>query len=266
MAGLLVSVRSAEEAEAALAGGATVIDVKEPDRGPLGRADVSVWSEVRAVTPAHVPVSVALGELSDWAGVSGPRRVVTSEAFAGISYRKLGLAGARRSWIDDWASCRCAWGRGPAWVAVAYADWKSADAPSVEEVLQAAVSIPDCAGLLIDTYDKTVGHAFESCDWRSLIDRSHEYGRFVALAGGLTEAAIARLAPLGPDLFAVRGAACRDCDRRASVDADRVARLARLVTSSGKWPLVPKRGVILQRDAERPALRSHAERGNELGI
>ena len=36
MTRLLVSVRSAEEAEIALAGGADVIDVKEPRRGALG--------------------------------------------------------------------------------------------------------------------------------------------------------------------------------------------------------------------------------------
>src|SRR5256885_16611977 len=37
-AGLLVSVRSAGEAEAAIAGGADLIDVKEPAYGSLGRA------------------------------------------------------------------------------------------------------------------------------------------------------------------------------------------------------------------------------------
>ena len=36
MTGLLVSVRDAAEAEAALRGGATLIDVKEPRHGSLG--------------------------------------------------------------------------------------------------------------------------------------------------------------------------------------------------------------------------------------
>ena len=49
----------------------------------------------------------------------------------------------------------------------------------------------------------------------------------LTLAGGLDAAAIARLAPLRPDLFAVRGAACRDGDRLAVVDPDRVALLVR---------------------------------------
>src|SRR5207244_7336185 len=46
MTGLLVSVRSAAEAETALAGGADVVDVKEPRRGALGPADPSVWKQV----------------------------------------------------------------------------------------------------------------------------------------------------------------------------------------------------------------------------
>ena len=39
---LLVSVRSAAEAEIALHGGADLIDVKEPTRGSLGRADGAI--------------------------------------------------------------------------------------------------------------------------------------------------------------------------------------------------------------------------------
>ena len=39
---LLVSVRSAGEAVDALAGGCQILDVKDPSRGSLGRADDSV--------------------------------------------------------------------------------------------------------------------------------------------------------------------------------------------------------------------------------
>src|SRR5947209_3237758 len=129
MADLLVSVRSAGEARAALAGGATVIDVKEPDRGPLGRADVAVWRDVREAVPPEVPVSVALGELRDWRGIEGPGR----EAFAGLTYRKLGLAGSGPGWAEEWSRLRDAWGAGPPWIAVAYADWIEADAPHPEQ-------------------------------------------------------------------------------------------------------------------------------------
>ncbi|MBV9124193.1 MAG: hypothetical protein JO112_12620, partial [Planctomycetes bacterium] len=65
MAGLLVSVRSAVEAEAALAGGATLIDVKEPAHGSLGRALDAILEEVVACVGGQCPVSAALGELRE---------------------------------------------------------------------------------------------------------------------------------------------------------------------------------------------------------
>src|SRR5262245_14015076 len=61
--GLLVSVRSAAEAEIALAADADVIDIKEPDRGALGPADPTVWQEVLSVVNGRTVTSAALGEL-----------------------------------------------------------------------------------------------------------------------------------------------------------------------------------------------------------
>lgn len=62
---LLVSVRSAAEAEAALAGGADLIDIKEPTRGSLGRADDRVIADILRQVAGRRPVSAALGELWD---------------------------------------------------------------------------------------------------------------------------------------------------------------------------------------------------------
>src|SRR5437763_1899892 len=58
--GLQVSVRSAAEAESALAGGADLIDVKEPSRGPLGAADAAVIRDVITAVAGRRPVSAAL--------------------------------------------------------------------------------------------------------------------------------------------------------------------------------------------------------------
>ena len=104
LARLLVSVRSPVEARAAVAGGADIIDVKEPSRGSLGRADASVWQAVRAVVPRSTPVSVALGELNEWLAPE-PRQIPES-AWAGIDYCKLGLAGAPADWVECWAQVR----------------------------------------------------------------------------------------------------------------------------------------------------------------
>jgi len=135
VARLLVSVRSVAEARSALAGGAEVIDVKEPSRGPLGRADVAVWQAIRRVVPPEVSLSVALGELPEWMG----RPLPSCDAFSGVSYRKLGLAGTGPEWARTWEDLRERWRAGPSWVAVAYADWRTATAPAPDQVLDAAL-------------------------------------------------------------------------------------------------------------------------------
>ncbi len=135
VAKLLVSVRSAVEAEAALAGGASIIDVKEPSRGSLGRADYSIWRQVRDALPPHASLSVALGELNEW--FDSEARELPRNAWSGIDFRKLGLADAGLAWSDRWRRLRDRWGLdeqerprdsggNPRWVAVVYLDWELA--------------------------------------------------------------------------------------------------------------------------------------------
>ncbi|MFO0909546.1 MAG: (5-formylfuran-3-yl)methyl phosphate synthase [Isosphaeraceae bacterium] len=235
MARLLVSVRSAEEAREALRGGAAVIDVKEPDRGPLGRADFAVWSEVRRVVPRGTPSASRLGELNEWLPATAPLQNGVEKTplaeqhdpdrYRGFSFRKLGLAGVGSNWKEHWARLRECCGVGPAWVAVIYSDWERAGAPHPHEVLEVALSSEDCGGLMIDTWDKTRPGAIER-SWHDWIDHARSAGRLTAIAGSINALTIAGLRLLRPDIVAVRGAACRDGDRRKPVDALRVAELA----------------------------------------
>ena len=224
---LLVSVRSAAEARAAVWGGAAVVDVKEPDRGPLGMADLSVWGDVRAVVPANIRVSVALGDLNEWIGKPVPPEL----AFSGIAFRKIGLASAGDRWADDWAALRLRFGGVTPWIAVIYADWIEARAPEPDAVI-AEARRAGCAGVLVDTWSKAPGSARVDLSWRILVERIKAEVGLVALAGGLDRDRIAALHGLAPDLFAVRGAACVGGDRRAAIDADRVADLARVCMRS----------------------------------
>lgn len=226
--GLLVSVRSVDEARAAVEGGASLIDVKEPARGPLGRAEVGVWAAVRAVVPEGISMSVALGELSEWTRGDTPG----DGSFAGIAYRKLGLAGGGRIWRDRWKAIRDLAGAGRVWVAVAYSDWQRASAPPPEHVLDEALAVDDCAAVLVDTWDKARPSDLDDT-WLPWVTRARQGGLRVALAGGLGESDIERLAVLAPDWFAVRGAACRDGQRRGQIDPDRVAKLVARARRTG---------------------------------
>jgi uncharacterized protein (UPF0264 family) len=233
LAKLLVSVRSAVEARAAVTGGASIIDVKEPARGALGRADYSVWRAVRAVVPRSMPVSVALGELNEWHGAE--RWEAPGSAYSGVSFCKLGLSNAPRDCFERWAELRRHLGAfahpGPAWVAVVYLDWESAFAPDPDAIIDEAVRVDECQAVLFDTWNKSEVVSFDDT-WKRRIACVRDSGRLVALAGSLDAPAIARMAALEPDIFAVRGAACRGADRHADIDPERVATLVQAVNAS----------------------------------
>lgn len=232
VAKLLVSVRSAIEAQAAVAGGAAIIDVKEPLKGPLGRAAMRVCREVASVAKARrLTVSVAVGELNEWF-LPGAPDFGRWAADLG-EYIKLGLSHVQPGWRQQWRTLRDQvsgsrmGSSSPAWVAVVYADWQKARAPQPGEVVDEALVARTCHGVLIDTWDKESPSPLDE-SWKELIDRVKER-RFIALAGRIDIETIERLAPLEPDIIAVRGAACAGGDRLGCVDADRVARLAEAV-------------------------------------
>jgi uncharacterized protein (UPF0264 family) len=223
MTRLLVSVRHLEEAWCAVEGGADMIDLKEPCRGPLGACLPCVWQEVSQVLGGRVPLSAALGELADWRGD------VTPASLVGVRFVKLGLSGCRRlsDWRQRWRGALDDLPRGTAAVAVAYADHQTADAPAPGDVLETGIHL-GCGALLVDTYDKRRGDVFSHCpaeQLQTLFARARRAGLWTVLAGSLTHESLEPALRLAPDVVAVRGAACRG-DRAAEIDAGRVRALA----------------------------------------
>ncbi len=222
MTKLLVSVRNAEEAEIAIAGGADVIDVKEPTRGALGAPDLHVLRKVVHQVAGRLRVSVALGELTC-------ERSLPLASLDGVQFAKFGLAGCVN--LPDWpARWRQAIGELPAGVtpvAVAYADWQTVSAPDPHCAL-ALGAASGCRVLLVDTFSKTSGTLI---DWlkpgqlRDLVRATHACGCLCALAGSLGIGQIAQVVSLEPDFVAVRTAACAG-GRTGTVDLSRVRRLA----------------------------------------
>lgn len=227
---LLVSVRSVGEAGAALAGGADVIDIKEPAHGSLGMADSSVIADVVATVTAASdsppPISAALGDAADWVGDCSPPSLPPQ-----LKYAKLGLAGwgANTHWPSGYRDvCEAfneASGRRLDWIAVAYADWEQASAPRPRDVIEAACEMK-CVGVLFDTFAKQGRSLLDCLTPGQLADYSRAVrstGMTLALAGSLHQNLLPLLTPFQADIVGIRSAACRLHDRNGSVCGQTVA-------------------------------------------
>ena len=165
MAELLVSVRSADEAQAALEGGAAIIDVKEPALGSLGRASPETIAAVVKQVAGRASVSVALGELGEMGEFTEtPEQLCLGGiSLGGINYVKWGLAESGAGWqrmLIDTARKLAISNPACLAVAVAYADWQQAPSPSVDAVY-AFVREHAWPVFLLDTWKK---------DGRTLLD------------------------------------------------------------------------------------------------
>ncbi len=231
---LLVSVRDADEAEVALAGGADWIDLKEPLDGPLGAVSATRAREVVQCVAGRAPTSAAAGELADWPHAAS-RELCAVE---GVSLIKLGLAGCRGTdWRSRWRQAQHEIAAaGKQLVAAAYADHDAAQAPPPAAVLELAIQA-HCPWVLVDTFDKRGGPLGDHLAPRELeawLALARTACR-TAVAGRLDRAAICRLPWELVDVVAVRGAAC-DGPRQARVDRERVAALAKLFPQSATTP------------------------------
>jgi uncharacterized protein (UPF0264 family) len=214
---LLVSVRSGGEATAALAGGADIIDAKEPTRGSLGAVDPGTLTEIANAIPAEVPLSVALGDLR---GTDEVRRATAGVGLGARgercpAYLKVGFAGVSeesqvRLTVRSLAEAASALAGSPRVVAVAYADSQLAAALSPATIAGLAAE-EGATGVLLDTWTKDGRDLF---DWIPLstlkdwVNRVQERGLVAAVAGSLHAVSIPTVLRAGPDIVGIRGAAC----------------------------------------------------------
>lgn len=242
MTRLLVSVRSLEEARLAATAGVDLIDLKEPRLGSLGCVGQDVARAIAGRLAPNHRLSMAFGELIAW----------TSDDFdacrsipSGIEFAKIGLAGCVG--VNDWPS---RWRRAiqslPPFcrpVAVAYADWRAAEAPDPQAIVTEA-SANGCCALLVDTCRKDRGDLFSHfspLELRRLFDQATSAGLLTVLAGSLSLRTIETAFDLDPDYVAVRGAVC-DGARDGQLCATKLRQWRTIVSDD------------LQRAARRPDL------------
>jgi uncharacterized protein (UPF0264 family) len=221
---LLVSVVSAAEARLALAGGADIIDVKDPREGALGAPSPTVLSEVVSAVGAAAPVSVALGDMPDLPHTAA--LAARGAALTGADFVKIGLRGV--SDLDRavavMSAVADAVGPHTKIIAAAYADAAALDPPALSPaLLPELVQRTGISGVLVDTCVKDgrglYGWLSES-ELADLIARTRAAGASFAVAGQLTRDELCRVEA---DIVGVRSAVCRDGDRTGELDSELVA-------------------------------------------
>jgi uncharacterized protein (UPF0264 family) len=226
-----VSVRSAVEVGPALAGGADIIDAKEPDRGSLGAVDRDVLSRILHCVPDDCGVSVALGDVTSPAEVHAALRGLDLPERASPVYLKLGFAGVRspnqiQLLLATAVSATRGMAGSPRIVAVAYADPERAGTVS-PALIPPLAEVTGAAGVLLDTHGKDGRGLLEWVPSGALVDWvaiARQAGLLAALAGSLQNRDLALVCRAQPDVVGVRGAACIG-GRRGQVSEDRVRRL-----------------------------------------
>jgi uncharacterized protein (UPF0264 family) len=239
---LLVSVRSADEVEPALAGGADIIDAKEPANGSLGAVSPATLAKVASRVPAIQELSIALGDVRSIAEVITSIDGVELPSRSAPTYLKLGFAGVEspesvRQLLAT-AVARARRHQVPVTIiAVAYADAERAAALPPEVILGSAVAA-GAGGVLIDTHLK---EGTRLLDWMTpeglaaWVSLAHASGLLAGVAGALGREDVGAVAVAEPDLIGFRGAAC-DAGRLGRVSAERVALLRRCIDAAERNP------------------------------
>ena len=221
--GLLISARSLHESKRIIAAGCKWLDLKEPTLGSLGRPSHELIFEVLELDiPETVQVSVAGGELKNWTADLDETLAAKLPARA---YLKLALSDCIGS---DWRGLAkrisIALVRRSQLILVHYADGLTANAPTWDEVIEAAASLGG-KYVLIDTFHKEAGGLLDHYSMVRLgemIESARARKLGVALAGSLKLDQLQSLSSLQPGWVGVRGAVCTGTDRTGDLCPERL--------------------------------------------
>jgi (5-formylfuran-3-yl)methyl phosphate synthase len=215
---LLISSINEKEALEAIAGGADIVDVKNPLEGALGANYPWVIKRIKEITPKNLEVSCTLGEVGNLPG--SVSLAALGAASLGIDYIKVGLSGTKTPEEAlfllqqvNRAAKEC---NPKIKIAVAgYADAKkigSIDPLLIPEIAhKAQVEIA-----MIDTSSKDGKNLFDHLSFEAIkkfINAAHGFGLEAALAGSLRKQALPMVYGLGADIAGLRGAACTNNNR-----------------------------------------------------
>jgi uncharacterized protein (UPF0264 family) len=215
---LLVSPQNTEEAKEAIAGGADIIDIKNPKEGPLGANFPWVIKEIKAFTPRGRELSCTLGEAPNLPGSMS--LAACGAASLGVDYVKVGLCGVNTlseaiSLLQNVTRAAKECNPKIRVVAAGYADHQRAN--TIDSLLVPEAAFKAKADLaMLDTSVKDGKNLFDfltTVQLQKFVDLAHGYGLCAALAGSLRKQDLPVLYELGVDVAGLRGAACTNSNR-----------------------------------------------------
>jgi uncharacterized protein (UPF0264 family) len=255
---LLVSVRNADEASAALEGGADIIDAKEPSSGALGAVALPALRGIVATVGDARLVTAALGD-----AVHERQIAQTAHAYArgGARLVKVGFSGvsSRPRVAALVAAAGDGAGAHAGVIATAYADAGLVGSLDPFAIVDAAATA-GAAGVLLDTAVKQGPGLRELMPLpllRSWVTIAREARLLVAVAGKLTADDLRHVNDARPDIVGVRGAACHS-GRTGRIASENVRDLARVLLG---LTVLPAGEPVEQRD--RPSNRTDGQKKNE---
>lgn len=232
---LMISVRDTEEAALAVAGGADIIDIKNPDEGSLGAQPPHVIMAIARALPPTTPISASIGDVPNLPGTVALAGF--GAALCGVRFVKVGLMGTRTpaeaaTLLEGLRRALAQTDSRVGLVACTYAD---ADLMgSINPLLLPEAAAPFAEGCLIDTAVKDGRTLFQHLSDEAValfIQRCHDRGLFSALAGSLRGAEFSRALTLGADIVGVRTAACEGGQRGGPLCRDKIQLLKETLTA-----------------------------------
>jgi len=235
-----------KEACEAVAGGADIIDVKNPQEGALGANFPWVIKKIRDLTPKNVEVSCALGDVPDLPG--SVSLAALGASMLGVDYVKVGLYGIKTDWEAIYllqnvkeAAKQC----NPKIkvAAVGYADAQRVG--GLDPMLIPELTFKAHADVaMLDTAVKDGKSLFSFLSMEQLkkfVEYSHHLGLTVAFAGSLQKENLPVVCSLGVDIAGLRGAACTSGDRvKGEIQSTLVHELVEVVKQAEKQTVSPR--------------------------
>jgi uncharacterized protein (UPF0264 family) len=237
---LLISPKNETEAVEAIAGGADIIDVKNPQEGPLGANFPWIIRQIRQVTPANIEVSCTLGEAPNRPGSMALASL--GAATTGVNYVKAGLYGLKTLEEAVYlmrivAKAAKEYNPSIKVVVSGYADATRVSTvdpllvPKIAREAQADIAMLDTA--IKD--GKSLFTFLTKPQLQRFVDAAHSYGLKAALAGSLQKEDLSAVYALGADVVGLRGAACTLSDRvNGQITREKVHELVEIVKHAEK--------------------------------